>query len=334
MAVRIIAEAGVNHNGDLGIGKCLVEVAATSGADFVKFQTFSADKLVTPETKVAEYQNNVFGKENTQLKLLRKLELSENQHFELKKKCLELNINFMSTAFDLENADFLKELGQEIFKIPSGEITNLPLLRHIGKFKKEIILSSGASNMSEISDALEVLISAGTPLNKITVLHCTSAYPANVDEVNLLAMQSISSEFGVNVGYSDHTIGIEVAIAAVALGARIIEKHFTISRDLEGPDHKASLEPAELKQMVESIRNIEKALGDGIKKPTPGELKNINLIRKSIVAKKNIKKGDLFDEDNLTAKRPNDGISPMQWDQVIGKIADRDYSLNEMIENG
>jgi N,N'-diacetyllegionaminate synthase len=195
-------------------------------------------------------------------------------------------------------------------------------------------LSSGASNMSEISDALEVLISAGTPLNKITVLHCTSAYPANVDEVNLLAMQSISSEFGVNVGYSDHTIGIEVAIAAVALGARIIEKHFTISRDLEGPDHKASLEPAELKQMVESIRNIEKALGDGIKKPTPGELKNINLIRKSIVAKKNIKKGDLFDEDNLTAKRPNDGISPMQWDQVIGKIADRDYSLNEMIENG
>lgn len=334
MAVLIIAEAGVNHNGDLGIGKRLVEVAATSGADFVKFQTFSADKLVTPKTKVAEYQNNVFGKENTQLKLLRKLELSENQHFELKRKCLELNINFMSTAFDLESADFLKELGQEIFKIPSGEITNLPLLRHIGKFKKEVILSSGASNMSEISDALEVLISAGTPLNKITVLHCTSAYPANVDEVNLLAMQSISTEFGVKVGYSDHTSGIEVAIAAVALGARIIEKHFTISRDLEGPDHKASLEPAELKQMVESIRNIEKALGDGIKKPTPGELENINLIRKSIVAKKNIKKGDLFNQENLTSKRPSDGISPMQWDQFIGKIADRDYSPNEMIENG
>ena len=240
----------------------------------------------------------------------------------------------MSTAFDLESADFLKELGQEIFKIPSGEITNLPLLRHIGKFKKEVILSSGASNMSEISDALEVLISAGTPLNKITVLHCTSAYPANVDEVNLLAMQSISTEFGVKVGYSDHTSGIEVAIAAVALGARIIEKHFTISRDLEGPDHKASLEPAELKQMVESIRNIEKALGDGIKKPTPGELENINLIRKSIVAKKNIKKGDLFNQENLTSKRPSDGISPMQWDQFIGKIADRDYSPNEMIENG
>jgi N,N'-diacetyllegionaminate synthase len=195
-------------------------------------------------------------------------------------------------------------------------------------------LSSGASNMSEISDALEVLISAGTPLNKITVLHCTSAYPANVEEVNLLAMQSISTEFGVKVGYSDHTIGIEVAIAAVALGARIIEKHFTISRDLEGPDHKASLEPAELKQMVESIRNIEKALGDGLKTPTPGELENINLIRKSIVAKKNIKKGDLFNEENLTSKRPSYGISPMQWDQFIGKIADRDYSPNEMIENG
>lgn len=334
MAVLIIAEAGVNHNGDLGIGKSLVEVAATSGADFVKFQTFNADKLVTPKTKVAAYQNNILNKENTQLKLLKKLELSENQHFELKKKCLELNINFMSTAFDLESADFLRELGQEIFKIPSGEITNLPLLRHIGKFKKEVILSSGASNMSEINDALQVLISAGTPLSRITVLHCTSAYPANVGEVNLLAMQNISTEFGVKVGYSDHTLGIEVAIAAVALGARIIEKHFTISRDLEGPDHKASLEPAELKQMVESIRHIEKALGDGIKKPTPDELKNINLIRKSIVAKKTIKKGDLFNEENLTSKRPNDGISPMQWDQVIGKTADRDYSPNEMIENG
>ena len=239
----------------------------------------------------------------------------------------------MSTAFDLESADFLKELGQEIFKIPSGEITNLPLLRHIGNYEKEVILSSGASNMSEIHDALEVLISAGTPLNKITVLHCTSAYPANVDEVNLLAMQNISTELGVKVGYSDHTLGIEIAIAAAALGATIIEKHFTLSRNMEGPDHKASLEPTELKQMVESIRNVEKALGDGNKKPTPGELKNINLIRKSIVAKNAIKKGDQFSDENLTAKRPNDGISPMQWDQIIGKMADRDYSPNEMIEN-
>lgn len=331
MSVLIIAEAGVNHNGDLSLGEKLIEVAADCGADFVKFQTFTAENLVTPNTKLAEYQKNNSGKESTQLNLLKKLELSRDQHFKLKQKSADLNINFMSTAFDVESSDFLKELGQEVFKIPSGEITNLPLLRHIGRYQKEVILSSGASNMSEINDALEVLTSAGTPLNEITVLHCTSVYPANFNEVNLLAMEKISTEFGVKVGYSDHTLGIEIAIAAVALGATIIEKHFTLSRNMEGPDHKSSLEPDELNQMIKSIRNVEKAFGDGIKKATLGELENINLIRRSVVAKKTIKKGELFNEDNLTCKRPFEGISPMQWDSIIGTIANRDYAPNEMV---
>ncbi len=332
MSVLIIAEAGVNHNGDLSLGEKLIEVAADCGADFVKFQTFTAENLVTPNTKVAEYQKNNSGKENTQLNLLKKLELSRDQHFKLKQKSADLNINFMSTAFDAESSDFLKELGQEVFKIPSGEITNFPLLRHIGRYQKEIILSSGASNMSEINAALEVLTSAGTLINQITVLHCTSAYPANFNEVNLLAMEKISTEFGVKVGYSDHTLGIEIAIAAVALGATIIEKHFTLSRNMEGPDHQSSLEPHELNEMIKSIRNVEKAFGDGIKKAALGELQNINLIRRSIVAKKAINKGELFSEDNLTSKRPASGISPMNWVRVIGKEARRNYSVNEMIE--
>ena len=332
MSVLIIAEAGVNHNGDLSLGEKLIEVAADCGADFVKFQTFTAENLVTPYTKVAEYQKNNSGKENTQLNLLKKLELSRDHHFKLKQKSVDLNINFMSTAFDVESSDFLKELGQEVFKIPSGEITNLPLLRHIGRYQKEIILSSGASNMSEINAALEVLTSAGTQLNKITVLHCTSAYPANFNEVNLFAMEKISTEFGVKVGYSDHTLGIEIAIAAVALGATIIEKHFTLSRNMEGPDHQSSLEPHELNQMIKSIRNVEKAFGDGIKKATLSELQNVNLIRRSIVAKKAIKKGELFNEENLTSKRPANGISPMNWEMIIGKESIRDYYPDEMIE--
>ncbi len=293
MSALIIAEAGVNHNGDLSLGEKLIEVAADCGADFVKFQTFTAENLVTPNTKVAEYQKINSGKESTQFNLLKKLELSRDQHFKLKQKSADLNINFMSTAFDVESSDFLKELGQEVFKIPSGEITNFPLLRHIGRYQKEIILSSGASNMSEINAALQVLTSAGTLLDQITVLHCTSAYPANFNEVNLLAMEKISTEFGVKVGYSDHTLGIEIAIAAVALGATIIEKHFTLSRNMEGPDHQSSLEPHELNQMIKSIRNVERAFGDGIKKATLGELQNINLIRRSIVAKKAINKGEL-----------------------------------------
>jgi N,N'-diacetyllegionaminate synthase len=332
MSVLIIAEAGVNHNGDLSFGEKLIEVAADCGADFVKFQTFTAENLVTPNTKVAKYQKNNSNKDSTQLNLLKKLELSRDQHFKLKQKSADLNINFMSTAFDVESSDFLKELGQEVFKIPSGEITNLPLLRHIGKYQKEVILSSGASNMSEINAALEVLTSAGTLLNHITVLHCTSAYPANFNEVNLLAMGKIATEFGVKVGYSDHTLGIEIAIAAVALGATIIEKHFTLSRNMEGPDHKSSLEPDELNQMIKSIRNVEKAFGDGIKKATLGELQNVNLIRRSIVAKKAINKGELFTDDNLISKRPSTGISPMNWEIIIGKVAKRDYYPNEMIE--
>lgn len=331
MSVLIIAEAGVNHNGDLSLGEKLIEVAADCGADFVKFQTFTAENLVTPNTKIAEYQKNNTIKESTQLNLLKKLELSRDQHLKLKQKSADLNINFMSTAFDVESSDFLKELGQEVFKIPSGEITNLPLLRHVGGYKKEIILSTGASNMPEINAALEVLTSAGTSLNQITVLHCTSAYPAHSSEVNLLAMKKISTELGVKVGYSDHTLGIEIAIAAVALGATIIEKHFTLSRNMEGPDHQASLEPEELNQMIKCIRNVEKAFGDGIKKATQGELQNVNLIRRSIVAKKAINKGDLFSEDNLTSKRPASGISPMNWEKIIGKEAKRDYYPDEMI---
>ncbi len=332
MSVLIIAEAGVNHNGDLSLGEKLIEVAADCGADFVKFQTFTAENLVTPNTKVAEYQKINSGKESTQFNLLKKLELSRDQHFKLKQKSADLNINFMSTAFDVESSDFLKELGQEVFKIPSGEITNFPLLRHIGRYQKEIILSSGASNMSEINAALQILTSAGTLLDQITVLHCTSAYPANFNEVNLLAMEKISTEFGVKVGYSDHTLGIEIAIAAVALGATIIEKHFTLSRNMEGPDHQSSLEPHELNQMIKSIRNVERAFGDGIKKATLGELQNINLIRRSIVAKKAINKGELFSNDNLISKRPSTGISPMNWEKIIGKEAKRDYYPDEMIE--
>ncbi len=331
MSVLIIAEAGVNHNGDLSLGEKLIEVAADCGADFVKFQTFTAENLVTPNTKIAKYQKNNSGKESTQLNLLKKLELSRDQHYKLKQKSADLNINFMSTAFDVESSDFLKELGQEMFKIPSGEITNLPLLRHIGRYQKEIILSTGASNMEEIHAALEVIVNAGTSLENITVLHCTSAYPANISEVNLLAMKSISDEFGVKVGYSDHTLGIEVAIAAVALGARIIEKHFTLSRSLEGPDHKASLEPNELKAMISGIRKIELALGNMEKYPSKEELSNVSLMRKSIVASRDIKVGEIFSEENLTCKRPFTGKSPMEWDQIIGTKASKNFFENEQV---
>jgi N,N'-diacetyllegionaminate synthase len=332
MPILIIAEAGVNHNGDLRTAKEMVNVAAKSGADYIKFQTFNAENLATPDSKIAGYQKSSTNNDDSQLTLLRKLELSKSDHLDLIEKCKELDINFLSTAFDVESADLLRELGQDIFKVPSGEITNLPYLRHIGSFKKNVILSTGASTLKEIEQALEQLVISGTRLEKITVLHCTSAYPALMDEVNLSAMQNISKEFGVKVGYSDHTLGIEVAIAAVALGASVIEKHFTLDRSMEGPDHKASLEPDELIEMIKSIRNIEIALGNGIKVPTAGEIENINAIRKSIVAKVSIKKGERFTSENLTCKRPLGGISPMKWDSVIGQIANQDYKSNEMIK--
>ena len=332
MAILIIAEAGVNHNGNVATAKEMIDIAAKSGADYVKFQTFKAERLVTTESKVAHYQRKTESSGDSQFTLLKNLELSESAHFELERSCKESDIKFLSTAFDIESADFLLGMGQKLFKIPSGEITNLPYLRHIASFRKEIILSTGASNLKEIDAALVELTNAGTKLEKITVLHCTSAYPASIGEVNLTAMLNISREFSVKVGYSDHTMGIEVAIAAAALGATIIEKHFTLNRNMEGPDHKASLEPFELNEMVSSIRNIEVALGNGVKLPTPGELENIEFMRKSIVAKIAVKKGEIFTSENLTCKRPSHGISPMEWDTVVGQVAKRDYAPEEMVQ--
>jgi len=332
VSILIIAEAGVNHNGDITTAKEMVGVAAKSGADYVKFQTFKAERLATPPSTVAHYQRKTAGLEDFQFHLLKNLELSESAHFELEKSCKEFGIKFLSTAFDIESADFLLGMGQDVFKIPSGEITNLPYLRHIASFSKEIILSTGASNLKEIDAALVELTNAGAKLDEITVLHCTSSYPARMSEVNLNAMLNISKEFSVKVGYSDHTLGIEVAIAAAALGATVIEKHFTLSRDMEGPDHKASLEPLELNEMVRSIRNIEVALGNGEKLPTPDELENINFMRKSIVARIAVKKGEIFTSENLTCKRPSHGISPMSWDKVVGHVAKRDYAPDEMIQ--
>ena len=332
MSILIIAEAGVNHNGNITTAKEMIGVAAKSGADYVKFQTFKAERLATPTSMVAQYQRKTKGLDDLQFQLLKNLELSESAHFELEKSCKEFDIKFLSTAFDIESADFLLGMGQDIFKIPSGEITNLPYLRHIASFCKEIILSSGASNLKEIDAALVELTNAGAKLEKITVLHCTSAYPAKMSEVNLNAMLNISREFSVKVGYSDHTLGIEVAIAAAALGATVIEKHFTLNRDMKGPDHKASLEPFELNEMVRSIRNIEVALGNGVKLPTPGELENIEVIRKSIVAKIAVRKGEVFTSENLTCKRPSHGISPMEWDTVVGQVAKRDYAPDEMVQ--
>jgi N,N'-diacetyllegionaminate synthase len=328
----IIAEAGVNHNGDLDLAKQLIEAAAAAGADLVKFQTFNAKRLVTHGAKKADYQNKTTDKQESHYEMLRRLELSPEMHRELVTHCAKSRIGFFSTGFDIESIDLLLSLGQDRFKIPSGEITNLPYLRHIGRLGKTIILSTGMSTLGDIEAAIEVLEQAGTLRANMTVLHCTTEYPTPMAEVNLRAMQSIQSAFGVDVGYSDHTHGIEVAIAAVAMGATIIEKHLTLDRNLPGPDHKASLEPNELKGMVAAIRHIEIALGDGIKRPTPSELKNKPIARKSMVSNQPIKTGELFSSKNITAKRPGTGISPMRWDEVIGRPASRDYSADEFIE--
>ncbi len=332
MKTMIIAEAGVNHNGDIDLAKKLVDIAANSGADLVKFQTFNADRLVTHDAVKAEYQSLAMNSSESQHDMLRKLELTESMHRELVAHCASRKIGFFSTGFDVESVNLLVELGQELFKIPSGEITNLPYLRHIGKLAKNVILSTGMSNMVEIESAINVLEESGTHRSKITVLHCTTAYPAPMSDVNLRAMQSIQNTFNVAVGYSDHTLGIEIPIAAVALGATIIEKHFTTDKSLPGPDHKASLEPAELKAMIDGIRNIEKALGDGIKRLMPSELTNLPMARKSIVASLPIKTGDLLTERNLTAKRPGLGISPMEWHKLLGSKANRDYLADELID--
>jgi N,N'-diacetyllegionaminate synthase len=332
MKTLIIAEAGVNHNGDIELAKKLIDVAADAGADLVKFQTFSADRLVTQSALKAEYQALATDKIESQHEMLRKLELTESMHHELINHCAIREIGFFSTGFDIESINFLASLGQELFKIPSGEITNLPFLQHIGGLGKKVLLSTGMSNMHEVAAALNALELAGTPKNRITVLHCTSSYPAEMSDVNLRAMLSIQDEFGVEIGYSDHTLGIEVAIAAVALGAKVIEKHFTLDRNMTGPDHKASLEPDELIRMVVGIRSIEKALGDGNKVITQNEIQNRDVARKSIVASRDIQAGEVFTDNNLTAKRPGTGISPMEWDEVIGTKAKKSYVKDDLIQ--
>ena len=330
--IIIIAEAGVNHNGDLSLAKKLIDAAADAGADLVKFQTFSADRLVTQQAKKADYQSVTTGHTESHHQMLTRLELGANMHHELIAHCALRNIEFFSTGFDIESIDFLISLGINHFKIPSGEITNLPYLRHIGQFSKSVILSTGMSTLSDIEAAIDVLEQAGTARSHITVLHCTTEYPTPMAEVNLRAMQSIQASFGVAVGYSDHTAGIEVAIASAVLGATVIEKHFTLNRKLPGPDHKASLDPDELKAMVSAIRNIEIALGDGIKRLTPSEERNKFVARKSLVAGKAIKEGEVLSADNITAKRPGTGMSPMNWDVVMGRKAVRDFAIDELIQ--
>ncbi len=332
MRTLIIAEAGVNHNGDMALARQLIDHASRAGADLVKFQTFSADRLVTTNAPKAEYQTQTGRADESQHAMLQRLELSREMHLALISHCESCNIAFFSTAFDTSSVDMLVALGLDRFKIPSGEITNLPYLHHVGRLGGEIILSTGMATLGEIEAALEVLEEAGTPRDNISVLHCTTEYPTPMANVNLRAMLTIRDAFGVRVGYSDHTSGIEVAIAAVALGATVIEKHFTLDRDLPGPDHRASLEPEELSAMVRAIRNIERALGEGIKGPSASEEKNKRVARKSIVASCHIRAGEVFSEGNLTVKRPGTGVSPMRWDEVLGRKAARDFGAEELIE--
>ena len=317
--VIVIGEAGVNHNGDIGLAKKLIKVASEAGCDYVKFQTFIAKNVVSPSAPKADYQSKNTGTDGSQIAMLEKLQLTFEQHYDLITQCEVNNIKFFSTAFDLESIDFLKSLKMGIWKIPSGEITNLPFLEKIGAFNEQVILSTGMATMEEISDAISVLLKTGTQKHNITILHCNTDYPTAFEDVNLNAMAHIKSEFNTNVGYSDHTLGIEVPIAAVALGATIIEKHFTINREMDGPDHKASLEPDELKEMVKSIRHISNALGSGQKKPSESELKNREIARKSIHIKKALSQGHILTEDDLIMKRPGNGISPMVWRSIIGK---------------
>ena len=332
MKTLIIAEAGVNHNGELALACKLIEVAAAAGADKVKFQTFDADRLVTKSAVKAPYQEGASDGGESQHAMLRRLELTREMHWELIAYCKQCGVDFFSTGFDLESVELLVGLGADSFKIPSGEITNLPYLRKIGHYNKPIILSTGMASLGDIEAALAVLERAGTPRTKITVLHCTTEYPTPMVEVNLRAMLTIRDALGVAVGYSDHTPGIEVAVAAVALGASVIEKHFTLDRNLPGPDHKASLEPSELHAMVKAIRNIEKALGDGVKRLTESEAKNKPISRKSLVAACAIRAGEAFSAANLTVKRPGTGVSPMLWDAVLGRKAARDFAPDELIE--
>lgn len=332
MSTIIIAEAGVNHNGDIRLALQLIELAGKAGADYVKFQTFNTKKLVTELAKKADYQSNISNDTENQFQMLQKLELPLASYKDLVAAAKDSGVGFLSTAFDIESLNFLLELEMDFIKIPSGEITNFPFLRYVGGLQKKILLSSGASSLKDIGYALSILQRFGTNLDDITVLHCTSAYPAPYQELNLLALNEISTEFGVRVGYSDHSEGITIAIGAVALGARVIEKHFTLDQNMEGPDHKASVNPQELSEMIAGIRRIDSALGDGHKIVTKSESVNQQLIRRSIVANENILKGELFSEYNLTTKRPANGLSPLHWEALVGKPASRDYFENDQIE--
>jgi len=330
--VFIIAEAGVNHNGSLALAKKLVDAAVNVGADAVKFQTFKAEALVLKSAPKAAYQKMATDKKESQFTMIKKLELSLDAHKALIDHCRRKKIIFLSSPFDIESVDLLNRLGLKIFKIPSGEITNLPYLRKIGALGKKIILSTGMSTLNEVKAAVGILVKSGTKRESITVLHCNTQYPTPFGDVNLSAMPAMKEKLGVSVGYSDHTLGVEAAIAAVALGAVVIEKHFTLNRNLPGPDHKASLEPKEFKAMAEAIRNIEAALGDGIKKPSPSEFSNIKIVRKGLVAAKPIYRGEKFTPENITAKRPATGLSPMLWGKVVGRRARKNYITDEIIK--
>lgn len=328
--VIIIAEAGVNHNGSFELAKKMVDAAKDAGVDYVKFQTFNPNKLVSKYAEKAEYQKKTTGSDETQLQMLQKLTLTEDNFLSLRDYCREVGIGFISTPFDLDSIAFLETFDMDFWKVPSGEVTNLPYLEAIARTKRKVVMSTGMCDMNEIQDAVEVLEKNGT--TNITLLHCNTQYPTPYEHVNLSAMYSIRDAMHKEVGYSDHTQGIEVPIAAVAMGATVIEKHFTLDKNMEGPDHKASLNPSELKQMVVAIRNIEQAIGNGLKEPSSSEMANKGVARKSIVASRSIKQGEVFTEENLTTKRPGTGISPMKWYEVIRKVAPRDFSEDEIIE--
>jgi len=331
MTTLIIAEAGVNHNGEIALANRLIDIAAEAGANLVKFQTFQSSQLATAVAPKADYQTQTTDQTESQQGMLQRLELSPSQHEALIAHCQAQKIGFFSTAFDIDSLNFLASLGAERFKIPSGEITNLPYLRQVGHLGKSVILSTGMATLGEIEAAIEALETSGTPRDRITVLHCNTEYPTPIQDVNLRAMTTIRDAFGVAVGYSDHTLGIEVPIAAVALGATIIEKHLTLDRNLPGPDHRASLEPDEFAAMVRAIRHIEQAMGNGIKRPSPSEIKNRPIARKSLVAAVPIQTGEVFTPENITAKRPGTGISPMAWDEVMGRVAPRNFAVDELI---
>lgn len=332
--VLIIAEAGVNHNGSLENAFKLIDAAVDAGVDYVKFQTFKSENLVSKSAKKADYQiQNTGNSTDSQYEMLKKLELSHESHELLIDYCKQKNIQFFSTAFDLDSLEYLKKIGLDLVKIPSGEITNLPYLRKAAQLFNKVILSTGMSTMEDIQAAINVFLTENISKENITILHCNTEYPTPMNDVNLKAMLSIQKEFETNIGYSDHTLGIEVPVAAVALGASVIEKHFTLDNTMDGPDHAASLEPHKLKEMVKAIRNIELAIsGDGLKRPSTSEIKNIDIVRKSIVASKNILEGEVFTAENITIKRPGTGLSPMLWDSLIGMKSNKAYLTDENIE--